>query len=148
MDKGTREWQSSIELLGVNHLKWWSKKETDTLEVLTIYKQDYLSDNQHFSTGLLYSSGAESHTDRHIGYRYSAVLILQGKGFLVWQETLAGKAQTPGMIVCFDLHEEHELARVDDRSKRWAAIHLDFNEEISNRKIEKELKKAYTRIFG
>lgn len=147
MDKGTREWQSSIQLLGVNHLKWWDKEKTD-LEVLTLCKQDYFVSNQRFSTGLLYSSRAESHTDRHIGYKYSAVLVLQGKGFLVWQEALAGKAQAPGMIVCFDLHEEHELARVDERSKRWAAIHLDFNVEISNQRIEEDLKKAYTRIFS
>ncbi len=146
-----RQWNSSISI-STNydrHLKWWDEDfYKDGSQVQSLNSYCYLSSGYKFKTCLLYARGAAKHQDTHLDTPYSALLIIYSKGFLVWQEGLGTIPQKPGTIVLLDLYKTHELAKIDGRCSKWAAISIDYYDPLPPKIIEAQLEKTYDRIFN
>jgi hypothetical protein len=145
------QWISKISLnLNQNqYLKYWDQTIHDTGTVVQIHRErTYEIDGISLASSLIYSQGAEEHQDTQLATPYSSLLILYNKGFLVWQEGLPGMPQKPGMIISLNIHKTHELAQVDERCKKWAAIAVDYHQPLEHDFIETQLKDVYDRIFA
>jgi hypothetical protein len=146
-----KQWDSNIPISTYykRHLKWWDGDYHKYGTKIQIHhRHEYVDNNIKFKTSLLYSKGVEEHHDQELDTPYSALLILYNKGFLVWQEGLGDIPQQPGTIVLLNIHELHELTRIDRRCTKWAAISIDYYESLSPQIIETQLQGTYDRIFN
>jgi hypothetical protein len=145
------QWPGNISISANydRHLKWWRDNWSKDGPLIQIHhRKDYRLNNVEFRTCLLYSKGVGEHTDHQLPTPFSALLILYNRGFLVWQKGLDNMIQQPGTIVLLDIHQPHQLAKVDGRCTKWAAISIDYFDPLPRKIIESQLQNTYDRIFN
>ncbi len=145
-----REWQSQIEISG-DHLRFWdevmvSNEKDEDSDYLSTFAVEADSDDVMLASGGMYCTGVDTHCDPDNKPR-SALLIVHNEGFVVKQKWLS-QDQPVGKILILHTHEPHSLFKVNPNAQRWAAVFLDYKEDLSFKAIEESLKENYLRVFN
>lgn len=143
-DSSVRQWMSKINLTHPEkHLNYWLTYMRECGDEIATC---CTSSNSRYSDGLIYSRGAEEHTDREFS-EFSALLIIHNEGFKINQYGLDDK-QSPGTIIILHSHNLHELARTQANAKKWAAIFMDYGIPMLPSYLEYKLDFIYQRVFS
>jgi hypothetical protein len=139
-----REWMSEIDISG-DHLRFWDEVMVED-DNLATFNVEYDSSDIMLASGAVYSTGVGGHSDPDNKPR-SALLIVHNDGFLVQQKGLS-QEQSVGKILILHTHEPHSLTKVNAVAQKWAAVFLDYEDDLSLKAIEESLKDSYLRVFG
>lgn len=143
-----RQWISHIQINpGINHLTFWTNLFLDAIDEDNLATFSVQPNLNYFSseTGGMYCTGTAMHQDP-LHSRRSALLIVHNEGFLVRQSGLT-EQQEPGTILVLHPHEPHQLQKIKDCARHWAAVFFDYQEDLTVVQVESELQQAYLRIF-
>lgn len=138
-----REWMSQIDLSG-DHLRFWDEVMVEG-DILATFNVECDSSDIMLASGAMYSTGIGEHSDSDNKPR-SALLIVHNDGFLVQQEGLS-QNQTVGKILILHTHKAHSLVKTKPDAERWAAVFLDYEDNLSFKQIEESLRDSYLRVY-